>query len=167
MKTMTFKSIQEIEPIETHKDGLTQKKMPVVIHETTDQCNVNFFELGPGRGNTANVYHHHAMSEEIFYIISGQGSMRTPEGHRPVKAGEIIVCPAYPESAHQLINDSDSEKLVYMNVATAQKPDIMFIPDSASGFIFTKDEVIPFSSDAKADVTEIPAAGGNSTACKK
>lgn len=163
-KNMTFKTFDLTQGIITNQDGMLQQKLPVVMGETADHNNVNFFRLGPGLGNSANVYHYHAISEEVFYIISGQGYMRTPQGNKIVAAGEIIVCPAYKESAHQLCNQSDTEDLIYMNVASAQKPDIMFIPDENGGFVFAQDEVLTFSRETKVDVSNIPAA--NTGACK-
>jgi uncharacterized cupin superfamily protein len=163
-KFMTFKTIDQVEGKVTNVNGMKQEKKMVVFGETADQNNVNFFKLGPGIGNTANVYHYHAISEEVFYIISGNGYMRTPEGNRDVVAGEIIVCPAHAESAHQLCNNSDTEELIYMNVAMSIKPDIMFIPDENGGFVFAKDEIITWSRNDKVVTSNIPAA--NNLVCK-
>lgn len=159
MKNITIANLDNVKRIVSNGDGMEQIKMPVVMGPTADQCNVNFFELGPGKGNTSNVYHYHAVSEEVFYIISGQGYVRTPDGNKVVKAGDIIVCPAHPESAHNLYNALDTEKLVFMNVATAQKPDIMFKPDTNNGYVFAKDEILTFSRE-NSNQKDLPPAGG-------
>ncbi len=165
-KFMTFKTFETTEGKETNQNGMLQIKKPVVMGETADQCNVNYFKLGPGVGNTANVYHYHARSEEVFFIISGQGYMKGPDGNRNVNAGEIIVCPAYAESAHQLCNNSDTEDLIYMNVATAHKPDVMFVPEENGGYIFAHGKTITFS-EVSGDTSDIPAfAPTNGAVCK-
>jgi len=33
-------------------------------------------------------------NEEVFYIISGEGILETPEGNITISAGDTIICPA-------------------------------------------------------------------------
>ena len=70
------------------------------------------------------------MSEEIFYIISGHGLLRTPDGERAVSAGELLFFPAEASGAHKLTNDSETETLVYLDVDTASPLDAAVYPDS-------------------------------------
>lgn len=91
-------------------------------------CCAAFYRLPPGKANYP--YHYHTNITEIFYIISGCGTLKTPEGDRAVKAGDVIVCPPYDKGAHKLTNTSDAEALVYLDVDTASDTDIAFYPDS-------------------------------------
>ena len=61
--------------------------------------------------------------------MSGQGTLRTPEGEKTVSQGDVIVMPAHENGAHQLINTSDSP-LVYLEVKTSTIPEICIQPDS-------------------------------------
>lgn len=85
------------------------------------------YTLAPGKA--AYPYHHHTRREEVFFIISGEGSLRTPEGSRPVKAGDLLYFSPHPEGAHQLTN-SGSEPLVYLDVDYRPDLDAAFYPDS-------------------------------------
>ena len=50
----------------------------------------------------ATTPHHHVKTEEIYYILSGQGSMRVGEEIRGVGPGDAIAIP--PGAAHQITN---------------------------------------------------------------
>lgn len=93
-----------------------------------NQCKVSFYEIPPGKSNYP--YHYHTANEEIFYIISGTGLLRTPEGERNVSAGDVIVFPTGEKSAHKLTNVSESDMLVYLDVDTNRTPEIVYYPDS-------------------------------------
>ena len=92
------------------------------------QCVVNIFEIPPQK--SAFPYHYHHNNEETFYIISGNGILRTPEGDRAVSAGDLLFFPANVHGAHQLTNSSSSENLVYIDFDTANEIDITVYPDS-------------------------------------
>lgn len=107
------------EPYEFYKYELTKRG--------EGQCTAAIYELPPGKANYP--YHYHMGSEEIFYIISGCGAMETPEGERPVGAGDVIICPAGPQGAHRLVNTSP-ETLVYLDCDTVSSPEVVFYPRS-------------------------------------
>ena len=93
-----------------------------------DQCRVNFVEVEPG--SFAYGYHYHETDEEVFYIISGTGIVRTINGDVTVKAGDAITFPTGPEGAHVIRNGSDTEKLVYIDFDTNNLPEIVHLPDT-------------------------------------
>ena len=73
---------------------------------------VSVYEIPPGKA--AYPYHFHHKNEETFYIPSGEGVLKTPDGERKVKAGEMLFFPTGPEGAHKLTNSSETEMLTYM-----------------------------------------------------
>ena len=91
-------------------------------------CVVIIYEIPPKKSNYP--YHYHNSKEEVFYIISGEGLLRTPEGERKVKAGDIMFFPAGEKGAHKLTNTSDNENLKYIDFDTAHKIDVCTYPDS-------------------------------------
>lgn len=91
------------------------------------QCVVSVYEIPPGK--SAYPYHWHCKNEEVFYIVSGTGLLRTPEGERTVSAGELLFFPAAPGGAHKLTNNG-TEPLVYIDFDTANDLDVAFYPDS-------------------------------------
>ena len=92
------------------------------------QTHVCVYEIPPGKA--AYPYHFHYKTEETFYIISGLGLLRTPEGEREVRGGELIFFPAGEEGAHKLTNISDSSNLVYIDFDVAHDLDVAVYPDS-------------------------------------
>jgi len=49
----------------------------------------------------------------------------------PVTKGDVIACPpGGPETAHQLINTSETEEMKYLAVGTSMSPEIAEYPDS-------------------------------------
>ena len=91
------------------------------------QCKVSIYEIPPMK--SAYPYHYHTKNEETFYIISGKGVLKTPDGERKVGAGDLLFFPANASGAHKLTNCS-SEMLVYIDFDTANDIDAAVYPDS-------------------------------------
>ena len=89
---------------------------------------VSVYEIPPHK--SAYPYHFHHNNEEIFYILSGEGVLRTPDGERKVSAGEFLFFPTGPAGAHKLTNSSDTENLVYIDFDVVHDVDITIYPDS-------------------------------------
>ncbi len=81
-------------------------------------------------GKRAFPAHSHRVNEEMFYIIEGEGEVRIGSERYPVRAGDIIACPAGgPETAHQIVNTSRAD-IKYLSVSTMMLPEIVDYPDS-------------------------------------
>lgn len=93
-------------------------------------------------------YHFHRAAEELFYIISGEATLRSPEGFQKVAQGDLIFFEEGPSSAHQLYNHSDSP-CVYLDIRTTFGIDVCEYPDSGKINILPFNEV--FESDSKVD----------------
>lgn len=89
---------------------------------------VSVYEIPPLK--SAYPYHYHHKNEETFYILSGEGLLRTPGGERTVKAGDLLFFPTGPEGAHKLTNCSETENLVYIDFDVVHDVDIAIYPDS-------------------------------------
>ena len=89
---------------------------------------VSVYEIPPHK--SAYPYHFHHNNEETFYILSGEGVLRTPDAERKVSAGELLFFPTGPAGAHKLTNSSDTENLVYIDFDVVHGVDITIYPDS-------------------------------------
>ena len=89
---------------------------------------VSVYEIPPGKA--AYPYHYHHKNEETFYILSGEGILKTPHGERKVTSGELLFFPIGPEGAHKLINSSNTENLVYIDFDVVHEIDVAVYPDS-------------------------------------
>jgi uncharacterized cupin superfamily protein len=60
----------------------------------------------------------------MFFIVKGKGTLRYGDEERKIRAGDLICCPTGgPETAHQIVNDSDSE-LAYLSVSTMMPAEV-------------------------------------------
>ena len=109
-------------------EGYVYEKRAFLSRKDGARCTVAVYEIPPGKA--AYPYHYHVQSEEVFYIVSGTGTLRTPEGERPVSAGELLYFPADASGAHKLTNASDSAPLIYLDYDTVSEIDVTFYPDS-------------------------------------
>jgi uncharacterized cupin superfamily protein len=81
-------------------------------------------------GEKAFPRHAHHVNEEMFYIVSGEGTYRLGEETYPVKAGDLLSAPAGDAStAHQILNTGAGE-LRYLAFSTKLDPDVVEYPDS-------------------------------------
>ncbi len=81
-------------------------------------------------GKRSCPFHSHRGEEEMFFIVKGSGTLRYGSETRKISAGDVICCPTGgPETAHQIINDSDAD-LAYLSVSTMMPAEVCEYPDS-------------------------------------
>jgi uncharacterized cupin superfamily protein len=102
--------------------------------------------LDPGRFSFP--YHFHRAAEELFFIISGQVTLRSSEGFQKVAQGDLVFFEEGPLGAHQLYNHSDAP-CVYLDIRTKFGIDVCEYPDSGKINILPFHEV--FESNSKVD----------------
>ena len=110
--------------------------------------NLNFDlrQLNPGQYCAA--YHFHRYAEELFMIISGSATLRTPNGLEIVNSGDLIFFEKGEAGAHQLYNHT-TEPCVYLDIRTFIGHDICEYPDSNKLFIVPTYEI--FSKDSQVE----------------
>ena len=91
--------------------------------------NLNFDlrQLNPGQYSAP--YHFHRYAEELFMIISGSATLRTPDGFEIVNSGDLIFFEMGEAGAHQLYNHT-SENCVFLDIRTFIGFDVCEYPDS-------------------------------------
>ena len=81
-------------------------------------------------GKRSCPFHSHRAEAEMFFIVSGNGTLRYGNESRKLRAGDFISCPTGgPETAHQIINDSNAP-LCYISVSTMRAAEVCEYPDS-------------------------------------
>lgn len=80
-------------------------------------------------GEFSSLYHFHRHAEELFMITAGEATLRTPDGFKMLRAGDVAFFGTGADGAHQLYNHSD-EPCVYLDVRTFSGCDIAEYPDS-------------------------------------
>ena len=127
MKNLIVKNLNTLEGqlINRGENEFTVKT--IIPENEITKCRANFVELEPG--NFAYGYHYHEANEEVFYIISGKGVVRALDGEIPVKTGDVIGFPTGEKGAHVISNNSETEKLVYIDFGTTVLPEVVHLPD--------------------------------------
>lgn len=81
-------------------------------------------------GKISCPFHSHRAEEEMFFIVDGSGTLRYGKETRILRKGDFICCPTGgPETAHQIINDSNAP-LAYISVSTKMPAEVCEYPDS-------------------------------------
>ncbi|MBP3774934.1 MAG: cupin domain-containing protein [Bacteroidaceae bacterium] len=89
--------------------------------------NFDLRRLPPRQYNAA--YHFHRFAEEMFLILEGRATLRTPQGLTEVVEGDIIFFEAGETGAHQLYNPTD-EPCTYLDLRSHIGYDVCEYPDS-------------------------------------
>ncbi len=126
MKEQTVKNLDAIEAV-AFAGSREFKIKPIVAPTEGGKLVADFIEVEPE--GTAFGYHWHETKEEIFFIISGTGTVKTATGVATVRAGDAITFPAGQVGSHVISNASKSEKLVYLDFGTNEACDIVHFPD--------------------------------------
>lgn len=141
----------KIEPFKIWTDvSITNKKI--------EPKNLNFDlrQLNPGQYSSP--YHFHRYSEELFVILSGSATLRTPQGLEVVDSGDLIFFEMNEQGAHQLYNHT-SEPCIFLDIRTYIGHDVCEYPDSdklliaPSMQVFRKDSAVGYF-DGEEDVRE-------------
>jgi uncharacterized cupin superfamily protein len=108
------------------------------------QLNFDLRQLSPGQ--YCCPYHFHRYAEELFMIISGSATLRTPAGLETVSSGDLIFFETGETGAHQLYNHAE-EPCVYLDIRTFTGFDVCEYPDSNKVNFIPTDEV--FNKDSR------------------
>lgn len=113
--------------------------------------------LNPGQFSAP--YHFHRNAEELFMVVSGSMTLRTPAGLEIVESGDIIFFEMGETGAHQFYNHG-TEPCTYLDVRTFIGYDVCEYPDSgkvllAPSFeIYKKDSTVNYF-DGEENIKEV------------
>ena len=115
--------------------------------------NFDMRELPPHQYNSA--YHFHRFAEELFLMLTGSATLRTPEGLTEVHPGDMLFFEAGETGAHQLYNHTD-EPCTYLDLRSFIGHDVCEYPDSGKLILMPTAET--FCNAKCADLAERGAA---------
>lgn len=104
---MDIKNIAEV-PAFTTKDGSEIRELLAHRNSCIQKQSLAEARLPPGGAITP---HYHPRTEEIYYILSGEGSMRIEHETQRVRPGDAIAIP--PGKKHQITN-TGGQTLVFL-----------------------------------------------------
>lgn len=91
--------------------------------------NLNFDLRLLNPGEFSAPYHSHRFAEELFMIISGSLTLRTPDGLQIVSSGDLVFFEMGDSGAHQFYNHTD-EGCTYLDIRSFIGYDVCDYPDS-------------------------------------
>ena len=146
-------------PAVFHTNNLQFKKIESRLPEFIWNTSPRFAKLADSKhlefdirsldaGRFSFPYHFHRASEELFFILSGEVTLRSPEGFQKVTQGDLIFFEEGPLGAHQLYNHNDTP-CAYLDIRAIYGIDVCEYPDSGKINILPFQEV--FESNSKVD----------------
>jgi uncharacterized cupin superfamily protein len=93
----------------------------------------SIYELPPGEA--AWTYHYELSREEWLIVVDGEVVVRTPNGDRMLRAGDIVCFPPGADGAHQVRNDSNAVARFAMPSSWAGEGYVAVRPDSNTALI--------------------------------
>jgi mannose-6-phosphate isomerase-like protein (cupin superfamily) len=92
----------------TTVDGSTIRELLAYRNSSIRQQSLAEARLAPGAATTP---HHHGVTEEIYYILTGTADMTLGQETRPVGPGDAI---AIPPGIRHTIRNTGPEELVFL-----------------------------------------------------
>lgn len=86
------------------------------------------YELEPGQATWP--YHFELVEEEWLLVVAGEVTLRTPDGERRLRAGDVACFPAGAAGAHAVRNDGGAPARFVMPSSVAPYGDGVVYPDS-------------------------------------
>lgn len=81
-------------------------------------------------GKQAFPFHNHWHNDELFVVLDGEGELRFGPSRQPLRAGDVVGCPAGgPETAHAITNTGSTD-LRYLAFSSQHTPEVCGYPDS-------------------------------------
>jgi uncharacterized cupin superfamily protein len=98
---------------------------------------MSIYELPPGQAICP--YHFELGNEEWLICLAGAPTLRTPEGERPLRRGDVVCFPAGPDGAHLVRNETGETARVAL-LSTKRTPHVAIYPDSRKLGVWYGDE---------------------------
>jgi len=73
--------------------------------------------------------HSHQLEEELFFVLEGEPTIRTPRGDFACRKGDMICFPVGDVGTHQLVNRSDKPCTVFL-LGNDEREEVAYYPDS-------------------------------------
>ncbi|HWH20337.1 MAG TPA: cupin domain-containing protein, partial [Solirubrobacterales bacterium] len=101
------------------------------------ETGISVYELPPGQAICP--YHYECGEEEWLLVLSGNPTLRTPDGEQRLSPWDLTCFPRGPEGAHAVRNQTEEPARVLM-FSTVVVPTATVYPDSDKVGIWTGDE---------------------------
>jgi uncharacterized cupin superfamily protein len=125
---MTMANLFEPEfDTEHDRSGFTYRRARLGRQAGAERLGASLYELAPGQAQWP--MHYHLANEELLIAIAGRPTLRTPDGERELREGEVVALPIGERGAHQVVNRTEEPARILI-VSEMAGPDIVVRPES-------------------------------------
>lgn len=100
----------------------------------TKATGMTVYELEPGQASWP--YHFELAEEELLFVIAGELTLRTPDGERTLRVGDLVVFPPGATGAHAVRNDGSEIARYAMPSSRSPHGHATVYPDSETFQIY-------------------------------
>ena len=100
------------------------------------QLGATLYEFAPGKPEDR--LHMHYGAEEMFFVLSGRPSFRSPRGREELAPGDFVFCPEGRTGLHTFSNPTDEPARV-LAISAASFPDVVAYPEHGYAWVATRD----------------------------
>jgi uncharacterized cupin superfamily protein len=111
----------------------------------TDQLGASLWEFPPG--SPGGPLHMHYGVEEMFFVLSGTLTVRTPDGEEQLSPGDVVYFPEGQDGLHDFSNPS-AEPVRMLAVSTKRFPDVVAYPEKGVAWVATRHPERPLPEGA-------------------
>jgi uncharacterized cupin superfamily protein len=122
---------------EGERDGYRHRSVAIGPRIGAELLGASVYELPPGERTWP--YHWETVSEEWLLVVSGRPMLRTPDGERELRAGDVVAFPRGPAGGHALENRTDEPaRIVFLS--TKGPLEVVHYPDTGKVGIWTAEK---------------------------
>jgi len=145
-------------PFQIEREEMGIRGRPVARPAGAREIGASVYELSPGASGF-NLHAHYG-NEELFVVLRGTPSLRTPAGEEPLVPGDVVACPRGREGMHTISNPS-SEPALVLAVSTANSPDVVVYPENSTVGVATRHPFAPLAEGSDEGVVGLFRAEDN------
>lgn len=116
----------------------------------TDMLGASLIELLPGA--PGGPLHMHYGVEEMFFVLAGTPTVRTPEGEEALRPGDVVYFPEGRAGLHDFSNPADQPARV-IGISTKRFPDVLAYPERGVAWVATRHPERPVGKDTDKGIT--------------
>jgi uncharacterized cupin superfamily protein len=75
--------------------------------------------------------------EEMFFVLAGTPTVRTPEGEEQLAPGDVVYFPEGPDGLHDFSNPTDAPVRL-LAISTKRFPDVVAYPERGVAWVATR-----------------------------
>jgi uncharacterized cupin superfamily protein len=128
-----------------------------------DKLGASLWEFQPG--TSGGPLHMHYGVEEMFFVLKGTPTVRTPAGEETLAPGDVVYFPEGRAGLHDFSNPS-GEPARLLAISTKRFPDVVAYPERGVAWVATRHPERPLAEGADEGVIarfDLPPEGGDAT----